>query len=147
MHARRPAALTAAAMSAVLVDLPLAGAPATATSRRPVATMLVRSRLDRKLSDWKDTTSGAVHSDREALLFSNLQKGSNQTAIRDYNERLILQLIRNHERLTKTEATRARHYLGLKVRRRSFDLVAIDFSGSVLADVHEFHKYPTPEPI
>ncbi|WP_316860922.1 ROK family transcriptional regulator [uncultured Cohaesibacter sp.] len=38
---------------------------------------------------------------------SSYQKGSNQVAIRSYNERLVLQLIRDHGAVTKAEATRA----------------------------------------
>ena len=42
---------------------------------------------------------------RKSLLFTNPQKGSNQGAIRTYNERLVLQLIREHGELSKAEAT------------------------------------------
>lgn len=55
----------------------------------------------------KDTRSDASTSDREALLRSNRQRGSNQVAVGNYNERLILQLIRSHGQLTKAEATQA----------------------------------------
>lgn len=44
---------------------------------------------------------------REKLLRANLKKGTNQLAVRSYNERLVLQLVREHGTLTKAEATRA----------------------------------------
>ena len=42
---------------------------------------------------------------RKSLLSTNPQKGTNQGAIRTYNERLVLQLIREHGELSKAEAT------------------------------------------
>lgn len=44
---------------------------------------------------------------KEKLLRANAQKGTNQVAVRSYNERLVLQLIREHGELSKAEATRA----------------------------------------
>ena len=44
---------------------------------------------------------------KETRLRANRQKGTNLVAVRGYNERLILQLIREHGELSKTEATRA----------------------------------------
>lgn len=44
---------------------------------------------------------------REKLLLANPKKGTNQVAVRGYNERLVLQLVREHGALTKAEATRA----------------------------------------
>lgn len=117
------------------------------------------------------------------------RRGSNQVAVRHYNERLILQLIRRRGRLTKAEATRAtglsanavstifrsleaenllvrgepdkgklgqpsipasinpdaRFYLGLKVGRRSSDLIVLDFAGKVRACRSTFHPFPTPQ--
>lgn len=130
-----------------------------------------------------------MENDRDALLRSSPQRGSNQSTVRDYNERLILQLIRNHGWLTKSEATRAtglspnavsvifktlesadllvrgrpergkigqpsvpsainldaKRYMGLKIGRRSTELVIIDFAGSVVSRAQEFHRYPLPE--
>lgn len=127
--------------------------------------------------------------ERDALIRANLQRGSNQTGVRNYNERLMLQLIRQHGTLTRAEATRAtglspnavsvifrvlenegfliggkpergkigqpstpwrinpgaRYYLGLKIGRRSYDLVVIDFAGNVRSSETEFHRFPTPE--
>jgi len=39
----------------------------------------------------------------------------------------------------------ARHYLGFKIGRRSYELLVIDFSGSVLARRTSRHHYPTPD--
>ncbi|MFC3852175.1 ROK family protein [Salinispirillum marinum] len=116
-------------------------------------------------------------------------KGSNLTTVRGINERLVLHLLRVHERLTKAEATRitglsanaisvifraleeeglllrgspnrgrigqpsvpmmlnpdARHYIGFKIGRRSFDLVVVNFVGKVLVSKTEAHLYPTPD--
>jgi predicted NBD/HSP70 family sugar kinase len=116
-------------------------------------------------------------------------KGSNQTTVRDSNERLVLHLIRRRGAVTKAEATRAtglspnavsmifnaleeerlllrceplrgrigqpsvplrlnpdaRYFVGLKIGRRSFDLVVVDFSGAVRAHRTQAHAYPTPK--
>ncbi|WP_167856115.1 ROK family transcriptional regulator [Natronospirillum operosum] len=115
-------------------------------------------------------------------------KGSNLTTVRGINERLILHLLRVHQRLTKAEATRitglsanavsvlfrslesdglllrdepirgrigqpsvpmrlnpdALHYVGMKIGRRSFDLVVVNFTGQVKAVISRQHAYPTP---
>ncbi|MGI9401281.1 MAG: ROK family protein [Rhizobiaceae bacterium] len=53
-------------------------------------------------------TSGNMDQEiKEELLRSNLKKGTNQVAVRSYNEKLVLQLVREHGSLTKAEATRA----------------------------------------
>ncbi|MBB4123205.1 ROK family transcriptional regulator [Martelella radicis] len=127
--------------------------------------------------------------DKEDLLLSTPIRGSNQTAVRGFNERLVLHLIRQYGALTKAEATRAtglspnavsvifkaleadglllrqapirgrvgqpsvpmclnpdaRHYVGLKVGRRSFDMVIADFTGAVVARRLRQHSYPTPD--
>ncbi|WP_158243145.1 ROK family transcriptional regulator [Acidimangrovimonas sediminis] len=126
--------------------------------------------------------------DKEKLLLATPLKGSNQIAVRSYNERLVLHLLRQYGTMTKAEATRAtglsanavsvifnaleadnlllrdaprrgrvgqpsvpmrlnpdaNRYLGLKIGRRSFDLVAVDFCGGVLARRIQRHDYPTP---
>jgi predicted NBD/HSP70 family sugar kinase len=126
--------------------------------------------------------------DREERLRLTPVKGSNQVRVRGFNERLILNLIRQYGQLTKAEATRAtglspnaisvifraledeklllredpirgkigqpstplrlnpdaRHYIGLKIGRRSFDMVVIDFTGKILARKTSQHPYPTP---
>lgn len=38
----------------------------------------------------------------------------------------------------------AAHYVGLKIGRRSQDIVLVNFAGDVLVEVNEFHDYPTP---
>ena len=118
-------------------------------------------------------------------------RGSNQSGMRDYNERLVLTLLRRHGALSKTdiakktglsaqtvsvimrqlerdgliqrgEPTRVRgkvgqpsipmslapdgaYFLGLKVGRRSGDLILIDFLGTVLDSIHHTYAYPTPQ--
>lgn len=44
---------------------------------------------------------------KEKLLRANPKKGTNQVAVGNYNEKLVLQLVRGHGELTKAEATRA----------------------------------------
>ncbi len=126
--------------------------------------------------------------DKEEQLRSSPIRGSNQVAVRGFNERLILHLIRQYGNLTKAEATRAtglsanavsmifrsleddglllrgepirgrigqpsvpmridpqaRHYVGLKIGRRSFDMVVADFAGGVVARRRRRHPFPTP---
>lgn len=121
----------------------------------------------------------------------SLNRGSNQIAVRSYNERLILQLVRWHPGWTKSEIGRAtglsanavsvifraledadlvirekpvkgrigqpsppmrlnpeaRHYFGLKIGRRSTDLVVVDFVGKVRASASVSYPLPKPEEI
>lgn len=128
-------------------------------------------------------------SDKEESLRQTPIKGTNQGTVRNFNERLVLHLIRQYGQLTKAEATRAtglspnavsgifraleaeglllreapirgrigqpstplrlnpdaRHYIGLKIGRRSFDMVLADFAGTVRARRQARHAYPTPE--
>ena len=128
----------------------------------------------------------AIDRDRQAQKSTN--RGSNQIAVRSYNERLILHLVRHHGNLTKSEAARAtglsanavsvifraleeegfvireaplrgrigqpstpvrlnpeaRHYIGLKIGRRSADLVLIDFVGEMLSSASLAYRYPEP---
>lgn len=44
---------------------------------------------------------------KEQLLVANPKRGTNQVAVGSYNERLVLQLVREHGELSKAEATRA----------------------------------------
>ncbi|HZP19648.1 MAG TPA: ROK family transcriptional regulator [Bauldia sp.] len=118
-------------------------------------------------------------------------RGTNQSGVRLYNERLVLSLIRRHGSLAKAEIARltglsaqtisvimraleaddlvrkqapqrgkigqpsvpfslnpsGAYFLGLKIGRRSSDLVLLDFHGRVLGSVHEPCPYPTPEGI
>ena len=57
------------------------------------------------------------------------QKGTNQVAIRGYNERLLLQLVRRHGEMTKAEATRAS---GLSANATSVIFRALEESGLVV---------------
>lgn len=122
---------------------------------------------------------------RTAVLTS---RGSNQSGMRAYNERLVLSLIRQSGAMAKAEIARrtglsaqtvsvimrsleadgllekgepvrgkvgqpsvpmnlAREgafFLGLKVGRRSLELVLTDFFGRVVNQVQKAHAYPTP---
>lgn len=116
-------------------------------------------------------------------------RGSNQTNLRAYNERLVLTLIRQSGPLAKAEVARitglsaqtvsvivrslesegllekgepvrgrigqpsvpmglarnGAYFLGLKVGRRSLDLVLTDFLGKVVGRVRQTHSYPEPD--
>jgi len=118
-----------------------------------------------------------------------LSRGTNQTGVRLYNERLVLSLVRRHGSLPKADIARRTGlspqtistivnalevdgillrlnpvrgkvgqplvpyalnprgalFLGLKVGRRSSDIVLMDFAGTVLGRIHHPHPYPTPE--
>jgi len=39
----------------------------------------------------------------------------------------------------------ARYYIGFKIGRRTFELALVNFTGTILAEVKNTHKYPTPE--
>lgn len=116
-------------------------------------------------------------------------RGTNQSGVRLYNERLVLSLIRRHHALPKADIARmtglspqtisiimnqltkdgllvrgqplrvkvgqplvpyslnaeGAYFVGLKIGRRSSDLVLLDFHGRVLRNIHEPHPYSTPE--
>jgi predicted NBD/HSP70 family sugar kinase len=116
-------------------------------------------------------------------------RGTNQSGMRDYNERLVLTLVRQRGSLAKTEIARVTglsaqtisvimrgleedgllvrgaplrgkvgqpsipmslnpdgaYFLGLKLGRRSADLVLIDFLGRVRAMARHPYSYPRPE--
>ncbi|WP_137152859.1 ROK family transcriptional regulator [Devosia sp. FKR38] len=120
-----------------------------------------------------------------------LDRGTNQSGVRLYNERLVLSLIRRLGALPKADIARrtglspqtistianaleadgilsrlpplrgkvgqplvpyalnprGAFFLGLKIGRRSSDVVLMDFVGTVLGRLHEPHPYPTPEAI
>lgn len=115
-------------------------------------------------------------------------RGTNQSGMRDFNERLVLTLVRRHGGLAKTEIARRTRlsaqtvsvimreleeeglllrqdpirgkigqpsipmslnpegafFLGLKIGRRSAELVLIDFLGTVRAMLQHSYRYPTP---
>lgn len=119
---------------------------------------------------------------------ANPARGTNQTGVRLYNERLVLSLIRRHGSLAKAEIARqtglsaqtisiimrqleadglvqpqrrlrgkvgqpsvpfalnpeGAFSLGLKIGRRSNDLVLIDFAGGARRTIHLAGSYPTP---
>lgn len=120
---------------------------------------------------------------------ADLARGTNQSGVRLYNERLALSLIRRHGSLPKAEIarltglsaqtvsiiikqleadglvvketpTRGRigqppvpislnpdgaYALGLKIGRRSADLMLLDLVGGVRGTTHRTYRYPTPE--
>ena len=118
-------------------------------------------------------------------------RGTNQSGMRDYNERLVLSLVRQHSALAKTDIARmtglsaqtvsvimraleqdglllrgapvrgkigqpsipmslaadGAFFLGLKIGRRSADLVMIDFLGEVRSTHRRVYRYPTPDAV
>lgn len=74
---------------------------------------------------------GHDQDEREASLRSYRQKGSNQIAVRSYNERLILQLVREHGTLTKAEASRA---TGLSANATSVIFRSLEAEGLLTRD-------------
>ena len=133
--------------------------------------------------------SGAVES-ADNLPFGGA-RGSNQTAVRAYNERLVLSLVRRHGSMAKVDIARSTGLsaqtvsvimrslesdgllvrgepkkgrvgqpsvplslnpkgafsIGLKIGRRSADLVLMDFVGTLLDQLHETFAYPSPQGI
>ena len=115
-------------------------------------------------------------------------RGSNQSGMRDHNERLVLSLVRRFAALAKSDIARmtglsaqtvsvimralerdgllqrgepvrgrigqpsvpmslvaeGAFFLGLKIGRRSADLVLVDFLGQVRATRRRVYRYPTP---
>jgi predicted NBD/HSP70 family sugar kinase len=118
-----------------------------------------------------------------------LSRGTSQSGVRLYNERLVLSLIRRHGALPKAEIARrtglsaqtisvimrqleadelvlpqervrgkvgqpsvpyalnreGAFSIGLKVGRRSADLILIDFVGNVIRSLGKVYPYPTPD--
>ena len=116
-------------------------------------------------------------------------RGTNQSGMRDYNERLVLSLVRQHGALAKSDIARmtglsaqtvsvimreleaeqllvrqepirgrigqpsvpmalnpdGAFFLGLKIGRRSAELVLIDFLGKVRSMQHYAYRYPAPQ--
>ena len=119
---------------------------------------------------------------------SRLHRGTNQSGMRDHNERLVLSLVRQHGGLAKSDIARmtglsaqtvsvimreledegllvrreplrgrigqpsipmalnpeGAFFIGLKIGRRSAELVLIDFLGKVRAMLHHSYRYPEP---
>jgi len=118
-------------------------------------------------------------------------RGTNQSGMRDYNERLVLSLVRQFGALAKSDIARltglsaqttsvimraleqdglllrgepirgrigqpsvpmslnedGAFFLGLKIGRRSADLVVVDFMGTVRATHRRVYRYPTPSAV
>lgn len=119
---------------------------------------------------------------------SRFHRGTNQSGMRDHNERLVLSLVRLHGSLPKSDIARmtglsaqtvsvimrelerdglllklapqrgkigqpsvpmslnpdGAFFIGLKIGRRSSDLVLIDFLGTVRASLQLSYRYPVP---
>ncbi len=132
-----------------------------------------------------DTTTDKVQGDATAL------RGSNQSGMRAYNERLVLSLVRQFGALAKSDIARitglsaqtmsvimralerdgllkrgepirgkigqpsvpmslqadGAYFIGLKIGRRSANLVLVDFLGQVRATHHRVYRYPTPSAV
>ncbi|MBW8907932.1 MAG: ROK family transcriptional regulator [Mesorhizobium sp.] len=132
-------------------------------------------------------TGTARHGSPEALE-SRLHRGTNQSGMRDHNERLVLSLVRQHGSLAKSDIARmtglsaqtvsvimreleedkllvrqapmrgkigqpsipmalnpeGAFFIGLKIGRRSAELVLIDFLGNVRAMLQNSYRYPAP---
>lgn len=118
-------------------------------------------------------------------------RGTNQSGMRAFNERLVLSLIRQHGALSKSDLARmtglsaqtmsvimrgleqdgllqrgepvrgkigqpsvpmslaaeGAFFLGLKIGRRSADLVLVDFLGAVRSTHRRVYRYPTPDAV
>ncbi|ANT50620.1 ROK family transcriptional regulator [Mesorhizobium amorphae] len=132
-------------------------------------------------------TGIARHGSPEAAE-SRLHRGTNQSGMRDHNERLVLSLVRQHGSLAKSDIARmtglsaqtvsvimreleedsllvrqaplrgkigqpsipmalnpeGAFFIGLKIGRRSAELVLIDFLGTVRSMLHHSYRYPAP---
>lgn len=132
-------------------------------------------------------TGTAKHGPPEAAE-SRFHRGTNQSGMRDHNERLVLSLVRLHGGLSKSDIARmtglsaqtvsvimrelerdglllklapqrgkigqpsvpmslnpdGAFFIGLKIGRRSSDLVLIDFLGTVRASLQLSYRYPVP---
>ena len=118
-----------------------------------------------------------------------LHRGTNQSGMRDHNERVVLSLLRQHGSLSKSDIARmtnlsaqtcsvimreleadgllkrgepqrgkigqpsvpmslnpdGAYFLGLKIGRRSAEVVLIDFLGNVRSMLQHSYAYPTPD--
>ena len=74
---------------------------------------------------------GTMNKNKQETPKRSFQKGSNQVAIRSYNERLVLQLIREQGAVTKADATRA---TGLSPNAISTIFRTLEEDGFVLRD-------------
>ena len=125
------------------------------------------------------------------LLDTAAPRGTNQSGMRAYNERLVLSLVRQHGALAKSDIARmtglsaqtvsvimraleqdglllrgepirgkigqpsvpmslaadGAYFLGLKIGRRSVDLVLVDFLGHLIGTHRRIYRYPTPDAV
>ncbi|OCC06744.1 sugar kinase [Labrys sp. WJW] len=132
--------------------------------------------------------AGTQKAGSSELAESRFHRGTNQSGMRDHNERIVLSLVREHGALAKSDIARmtslslqtvsvimreleetglltrqepvrgrigqpsipmalnpeGAYFLGLKIGRRSADLVLIDFLGNVRAMLHKSYRYPAP---
>lgn len=137
----------------------------------------------------QDGMKQVVHMAGQETAPSPLRRGTNQSGMRAYNERLVLSLIRQNGAMAKAELARrtglsaqtvsviiralesdgllkrgepvrgrigqpsvpmglasdGAFFFGLKVGRRSLDLILTDFLGKVLHRVRRNHPFPTPD--
>jgi len=128
------------------------------------------------------------HGSPEVADNSRLHRGTNQSGMRDHNERLVLSLVRQHGSLAKSDIARmtglsaqtvsvimreleedsllvrqaplrgkigqpsipmalnpeGAFFIGLKIGRRSAELVLIDFLGNVRSMLQHSYRYPAP---
>ncbi|CAM5506653.1 putative NBD/HSP70 family sugar kinase/biotin operon repressor [Aquamicrobium terrae] len=133
----------------------------------------------------EDIVSRQVSSEAAA---GRIRRGTNQSGMRDHNERLVLSLVRQHGSLAKSDIARmtglsaqtvsvimraleedgllvrrapqrgrigqpsipmalapgGAFFIGLKIGRRSAELVLIDFLGNVRAMLQHSYRYPAP---
>ncbi len=133
----------------------------------------------------EDIISKQVSSEAAA---SRFLRGTNQSGMRDHNERLVLSLVRQHGSLAKSDIARmtglsaqtvsvimraleddgllvrqaplrgrigqpsipmalapdGAFFIGLKIGRRSAELVLIDFLGNIRAMLQHSYRYPAP---
>jgi predicted NBD/HSP70 family sugar kinase len=134
-------------------------------------------------------TDAVVSSERHDQPVPSFHRGSNQSGMRAYNERLVLSLVRRNGSLAKMEIARmtglsaqtvsvimreleadqlllrgtpvrgrvgqpsvplslnpdGAYFLGLKIGRRSADLVLVDFLGRIREHEHHRYEYPLPD--
>jgi predicted NBD/HSP70 family sugar kinase len=132
--------------------------------------------------------AGHMRGNATASADGRMPRGTNQSGMRDSNERLVLSLVRRQDGLSKTDIARmtglsaqtvsvimrkleddgllrrgepvrgkigqpsvpmsldpeGAYFLGLKIGRRSAELVLIDFLGHERAMRHLSYRYPTP---
>jgi predicted NBD/HSP70 family sugar kinase len=139
-------------------------------------------------AQWEGLTVDTAIFRTDAPRDPSMRRGTNQSGMRDFNERLVLSLVRQHGALAKTDIARmtglsaqtisvimreleadnllvrgepvrgkvgqpsipmslnpeGAFFLGLKIGRRSADLVLIDFLGNIRGMKHATYPYPAP---